>query len=138
MVKKNYFVTHIDALTTVNTKVTNRLKGYFTGSGTLNTQYWEESTLRYYIQDNLCFVYVSGHLKPVAGFTEIIVGSNFPKSIGSNYNISCVMDNEKNVVGMFSVNALGQFSITTRNALTASSTTVTGRLAYVIQDNYAP
>lgn len=127
-----------DALTTVNTKVTNRLKGYTIGSGTLNTTYWDESTLRYYIIDNLCFVWIAGHLKPISGYGETAIGSGFPKSIGSNFTISCVIDNAGKVPGIFSVNALGQLSITTRDPITATSTTITGRLVYVLQDNYAP
>lgn len=127
-----------DVLTTVNTKVTNRLKGQTAGSGTLNTSYWEESTLRYDIIDNLCFVWIAGHLKPIAGYKETAIGSGFPKSIGANFSTSCVIDNAGKVPGIFSVNALGQLSITTRDPIIGTSTTVTGRLVYVIQDNYAP
>lgn len=127
-----------DALTTVNTKITNRLKAYTQGSGTLNTTYWDESTLRYYIIDNLCFVWIAGHLKPISGYGETEIGSGFPKSIGANFSTSCVIDNAGKVPGIFSVNALGRLSITTRDAITATSTTVTGRLVYVLQDNYTP
>lgn len=127
-----------DVLATVNTKVTNRLKRQTAGSGTLDTSYWEESTLRYDIIDNLCFVGIAGHLKPITGYKETVIGSGFPKSTGANFNISCVIDNAGKVPGIFSVNALGQLSIITRDPITGTSTTVTGRLVYVIQDNYAP
>ena len=122
-----------DQITSLNDSFTARLKSQSSGIATLDTTYFQESSVSWYAMDNLVFVDLdAAHLKSLAGFTLYEAGSGFPASRGSKYCVSSVMTNDQKVPAVFTINTEGRLSIITRSAITAG-TTVFGRIMYVIK-----
>ena len=123
-----------DGLYSLNNSFAKRFRTQATGKGRLNTQYWQENTCDYNIMDNICVVMIAGHLLQVIGYSEIIIGEDFPPSMGRYFCISSVITNDNKEIAIFSVNTEGKLSIHTRAPIT-QNTTINGSIMYVLGNN---
>ena len=121
-------------LSSLNDSFAKRFRTQATGTGRLNTQYWQENTCNYNIMDNICVVMIAGHLLQVNGYSEIIIGEDFPPSMGRFFCISSVITNDNKEIANFSVNTEGKLSIHSRAPIT-QMTTINGSIMYILGNN---
>ena len=84
--------------------------------------------------DNICVVTIAGHLLQVNGYSEIIIGEDFPPSMGRFFCISSVITNDNKEIANFSVNTEGKLSIHSRAPIT-QNTSVIGSIMYILGHN---
>ena len=102
---------------------------YTSGTGTINTAYATESSATWYKLGEFVYVAIGLHMKNISSFTDTVIGSNFPPSMGTVFNMSDICQNDAPIYGRMMVNTSGQLVLSTRGT-SITQATVSGILMY--------